>query len=124
MLIFTWILQIVLGIVFLGAGYLKATKPYMELAADPNMGWVESFTPNTVRTIGILEFFAGVGILFPHMVDLFTWLTPLAALGLMATMIGAAGVHLRRGEFQPIAINILFFILACLVFYLRLVYFR
>ena len=47
------------------------------------------------------------------------WLTPLAALGLVLTMIGAALTHLRRTEYGSIAMNVVLLVLAAFVVYGR-----
>ena len=39
-----------------------------------------------------------VGIVLPALTGILPWLTPLAALGLVLTMLGAARTHLRRAE--------------------------
>jgi len=46
-------------------------------------------------------------------------LTPLAAVGLSLTMLGAAKTHLRRGESQMIVINAVLLLLAVFVVYGR-----
>ena len=47
------------------------------------------------------------------------WLTPLAALGLVLTMIGAALTHLRRSEYSVITVPMVLLILAAFVAYGR-----
>jgi uncharacterized membrane protein YphA (DoxX/SURF4 family) len=55
----------------------------------------------------------------PALTGLVPWLTPLAALGLVLTMIGAALTHLRRAEYGPIAVTTLLLVLAAFVAYGR-----
>ncbi|RMD54772.1 MAG: DoxX family protein, partial [Candidatus Thermofonsia bacterium] len=54
-------------------------------------------------------------------VNILPILTPLAAVGLALTMLGAARTHLRRGENQMIVTNAVLFLLAAFVAYGRFV---
>ncbi|MEZ4660593.1 MAG: DoxX family protein [Caldilineaceae bacterium] len=114
-----WIVQVLLGAAFIMAGVMKSTQPKEKLKA--NMGWVEDFSANTVRIIGILELLAGIGLILPWLTNILPILTPLAAIGLVLTMIGAAIVHMRRGENSAIGINVVLLLLAAFVAYGRLV---
>lgn len=114
-----WIVQVLVGAAFIMAGAMKASQPKEKLAEQ--MKWVEDFSQNQVRTIGILEFLGGLGVLLPSITGILPWLTPLAAVGLMLTMIGAAYVHYRRGETNMIPVNVVLFLLAAFVLYGRAV---
>ena len=92
--IFLWILQIVLAGMFAFAGVLKATQPKEKLLA--NMPWVEDFSPNTVKFIGVMELLAAVGLILPAATGIAPVLTPLAASGLAVLMVLAATTHARR----------------------------
>ena len=98
-----WIVQIVLALAFLGAGALKLTQPRTRLAAQ--MSWVEDFGDVQVRGIGVLEVLAAVGLTLPALFGVATVLTPLAGVGLVLLMIGAAATHLRRSEPQMLVVN-------------------
>ena len=91
-----WIGAGVLALAFLAAGLMKATQPKEKLA--PNMAWVEDYSANAVRFIGIAEILGAVGLIVPAAVKVATWLTPLAASALAVTMLLAAIVHVRRNE--------------------------
>lgn len=78
----------------LAAGTMKVTRPRSELGAN-GMPWVDDFPGRTVKTIGALEI--------------------LAAIGVIAVMVGAAVTHLRRSEPQAIAINAILLALAAFV---------
>ncbi|MBL7253357.1 DoxX family protein [Actinoplanes sp. LDG1-01] len=58
---------------------------------------------------------AAVGLVLPAALDIVPVLVPLAAVGLVLLMAGAAIVHLRRGESKPIIVNLLFLALAATV---------
>jgi len=112
-----WILQILLALAFLLAGVMKSTQPRQKLAT--NMGWVEDFSDNTVRTIGVLELLAGIGLLLPAVTGVATVLVPLAAVGLALLMLLAALTHRRRGEPQMIGINAVLLLVAVVVAWAR-----
>jgi uncharacterized membrane protein YphA (DoxX/SURF4 family) len=109
-----WIFQILTALVFVMAGLIKATQPKAKLAS--NMGWVEDFSQGQVRLIGILEVLGALGVVLPVLLNVLPWLTPIAAAGLVITMIGAAIVHLRRKEYPMIGVNVVLGALAAVVF--------
>lgn len=114
-----WGGQILLALVFLMAGVWKATQPKEKLVE--NLAWVENFSPNTIRLIGIVELLGAIGVVLPAVTGILPWLTPWAATGLELTMIGAAVTHLRRGEYASIAVNIALLALAAFVAYGRFI---
>jgi uncharacterized membrane protein YphA (DoxX/SURF4 family) len=109
-----WIIASVLAAAFLAAGLMKATQPKEQLAAR-GMGWTEDYSAGAVKTIGVLEVLAAIGLILPAVLDIAPVFVPLAALGLVLTMIGAAVVHARRKEYQGIVVNVVILILAALV---------
>lgn len=98
-----WIVQGLLAFAFLGAGVLKATKSKEELAT--RMAWVEDFSPQTVKFIGIVEALGAVGLILPWATGIAPILTPLAATGLAITMVLAAITHVRRKEMPAVVVN-------------------
>lgn len=113
-----WIVAGVLAALFLMAGLMKATQPKEKLAA--NMGWVEDFSPATVKFIGIVEILGAIGLILPAATGIAVVLTPLAATGLAITMVLAAIVHARRGgESQFVVVNLVLFALAAFVAVMR-----
>lgn len=85
-------------------GFMKFTKPKEELAEK--MAWVKDFDGNMIKLIGLLEVLGAVGIIFPVLLNIMPFLTPLAATGLLVTMIGAVLTHLRRNEIPMIVPNL------------------
>lgn len=96
MSIVLWILQILLAVVFLLAGAVKAFQSYDTLAS--RMPWVEDYSPNMVRVIGGLEILGALGLLLPGLLGFLPILTPLAAVGLAVIMVLAFLRHMARGE--------------------------
>ena len=109
-----WIIAGLLAFAFLAAGAMKLTQPKEKLAAS-GMGWTEQFSPGVIKTIGALEVLAAIGLILPALFDTATVLVPLAALGLVLMMIGAAITHARRKENQMIGVNVVLLILAAVV---------
>ena len=114
-----WVLQILLALAFGMAGAMKVTQPIDKL--EGRMGWVKDFGSRGVRLIGALEILGAIGLLLPAVTGILPWLTPLAAVCLALTMIGAMTVHGRRGEYSQIGINVLLLVLTLFVAYGRFV---
>ncbi|MGW0336112.1 DoxX family protein [Streptomyces sp. NPDC003011] len=110
-----WAVAALLALVFLGAGAAKLAQPKDKLIASPSMGWAEDFPPGLIKTIGLLEVLAAIGLILPAAVDIAPVLVPLAASGLALTMFGAAITHSRRGELQSVVVNVVLLALAVFV---------
>jgi len=112
-----WVVQVLLAAAFLVSGATKLSQPKEKLAK--NMAFVEDFSQPTVRLIGALEVLGAIGVVAPALTGILPWLSPLAAFGLVLTMIGAALTHLRRAEYGNIAVNAVLLVLAAFVAYGR-----
>jgi len=110
-----WVVQILLALAFAAAGTMKLTQPKSKLQANPNMGWTSDFSEGMIKTIGALEVLGAIGLILPWALDIAPVLTPLAAVGLVLLMLGAAVTHARRKETQPIVINVVLGALALFV---------
>ncbi len=109
-----WIIAGLLAAAFLASGVMKIAQPKEKLAAS-GLGWTEDFSPGAIKTIGVLELLAAIGLILPAALDIAPVLVPLAALGLVVVMVGAAVTHGRRKEFQMITVNVIFLALAAVV---------
>jgi len=114
-----WIAQVLLALVFLGAGVSKLTMPYEKQAE--RMGYVKDFSPGAIRTIGVLEVLGALGVVLPALTGIMPWLTPTAGVGLGLVMVGAIVTHLRRKEYPLIIVNLVLMALAMFVAYGRFV---
>jgi uncharacterized membrane protein YphA (DoxX/SURF4 family) len=110
-----WILAGVLAFAFLAAGIMKLTQPKQKLTANPNMAWAQDFSPGMIKTIGVLEVLAAVGLILPAVLGIVPVLVPVAAVGLVLLMVGAAITHARRKESRAIATNVVLIVLAGVV---------
>jgi len=108
-----WILQGLLGLVFLITGAMKIIRTKEQLAAQ--MGWVNDVSQPVVRLIGFVEILGAVGLILPSVTGILPWLTPLAAAGLALTMIGAALTNYRHKELSMIGLNTVLLVLTLLV---------
>jgi uncharacterized membrane protein YphA (DoxX/SURF4 family) len=91
-----WIITGLTALAFLAAAAMKLTQPKEKMVTQ--MKWVEDFDQNTIRGIGGLEVLGAIGLVLPRLTNVLPWLSSLAAIGLILTMIGAAVVHVRRKE--------------------------
>ncbi len=91
-----WIIAGLLAVAFAGAGLTKLTSSKDDLLAK--MPAVADLSEAQIRGIGAAELLGAIGLILPPLVDIAPVLAPLAAAGLVVTMVGAVGVHLKRGE--------------------------
>lgn len=99
-----WVVQAILGLMFLAGGSMKATQPIAELA--PQMVWVNAMPEALVRFIGVSEVLGGLGLILPAATRIKPLLTPLAGVGLALIMLLAGLFHLARAEFGAIVMNV------------------
>lgn len=119
-----WVLQGLLAVMFLLVGFMKASqsKEAIKKTGGERMAWVDSVSDSNLKLIGILEVLIGFGLVLPQLTGILPWLTPLAAVGLACTMIGALLLHLQRKDgAQSLVTNIVLLLLAAFVAYGRYV---
>ena len=112
-----WILQVLLGVVFLfhGVMYLFAPEALVSRMREQG-GWPPSIPTGFRMFIGAAEIAGAIALVGPPLIHVLPWLTPLAALAL-AFVTGSASVyHVRRRE-PPLPL--VFMVLALTVAYLR-----
>ena len=112
-----WIVQALLTLVFLAAGIVKMTRSKEQLAG--RMRWVEDFSPNAIRFIGVAEALGALGLILPAATGIWPWLTPMAAVGLVLAMAGAVITHVRRSEYSGMVMPNVLLVLAVIVAYGR-----
>jgi uncharacterized membrane protein YphA (DoxX/SURF4 family) len=113
-----WIIASVLAAAFLAAGLAKVSRPKEKLGAS-GMGWTDQFSQGGVTTIGALEVLAAIGLILPAALGIAPVLVPLAAVGLVLLMAGAAVTHARRHETPMVAGNLVLLALAAVVIWGR-----
>ena len=86
-----WIVQVLLGLLFIWAGGMKLVMPLEKMAGPVDLpGWF-------LRFIGVVELLGGLGLILPGLLRIRTSLTAWAAAGLVIVMIGAVGITLAGG---------------------------
>jgi uncharacterized membrane protein YphA (DoxX/SURF4 family) len=117
MKILLWIVQVLVGVAFLGAGFIKLSMPIEELGTQ--MAFVNDIPAWLTRFIGASELLGGLGVLLPSLLRIQPRLTVLAAAGLALIMVLAAIFHATRGEFGEIVPNVVLLALSAFVAYGR-----
>jgi uncharacterized membrane protein len=112
-----WIVQGVLALAFLVAGILKASQPIDTL--KKSMNWVNITPRAAVRLIGVLEILGALGLILPAVTHILPWLTLVAAIGLVLTMIGAIIVHFWMKEISRSLAPLVLLVLALIIVYGR-----
>ena len=92
-----WIIQVLLALLFLFAGVMKFVIPIEEMTKQMPAAIPGLF----LRFIGVCEILGGLGLVLPGLLRIKTWLTPLAAAGLVIIMIGATAITLIGGAVAP-----------------------
>ncbi len=106
-----WIIQGLLALIFFMAGAMKFFKSKNELREKLG-DWVDQYTGMSIKLIGLSELLGAIGIIIPMAVGILPILTPLAAIGLAMTMVGAMKVHYQRKEKSKIVINVVLMLFA------------
>ena len=119
MTIALWVVQILLAPAFGMAGIMKSSQPIEKL--KKNMSWVGHMAPGVVRLIGVLEFLGALGLILPAATNILPWLTPVAAAGLVITMIGAIVVHVRLKEAKVVMAPLILLLLALFIVFGRFI---
>ncbi|MFE7406000.1 DoxX family protein [Isoptericola sp. NPDC057559] len=108
-----WIASGLLAAVFLMAGLGKALRPIPAL--QEQMRWVTPERVTAVRTLAWLEVLGAVGVILPWATGVAPVLTPVAAVGLAITQVGAIPLHVRLGEGKSLPVNVVLLTLAVFV---------
>lgn len=109
-----WTAQVLLAAIFLATGLTKLTQPRAQLAAGP-MSWAADVTDAEFRAVGLLEVLGALGLVLPGALGIAPVLTPVAAVGLALTMVGAIATHVRMGETDRLAVPIVLLALTLFV---------
>ena len=98
--ILLWVIQILLGLLFLFAGGMKIVVPADLLMANAPPGSTQ-FPALFLKFIGLVEVLGGFGLILPSAFRTRQVLTPLAAAGLVIVMIGAVVVTVMDHGILP-----------------------
>src|SRR5947209_8150409 len=110
-----WVVQVLLALLFLFAGGMKLIVPIQVLLAQMAVPLPGLF----VRFIGVIEVAGALGLIFPALLRIKPYLTPLAACGLAIEMIGATAITVIGMGVVPALMPLIVGLLAAFVAYSR-----
>jgi len=113
MTIALWIGQILLALFFALSGLGKVALPVAKLRERWN--WTRHVAPLVIRLIGSLEILGALGLILPKATGSLPWLTPVAAVGLVLTMIGAILTHVRLHEAKAVRVPVVLMLLSLFI---------
>lgn len=116
MAIALWIVQGLLGLLFVITGSFKFFQSREKVIASGG-AWAQDFAPGTVKTIAGAELISGILVIVPRLLGHGHYLSFAAAACIAVIMTGAIYTHIRRKEFQHAAINAVFLLMALFVAY-------
>lgn len=99
-----WVGQILLAFICLVSGSMKSTQSRERMLATGQTA-AKIVPMRYLRTAGVSELFAVLGLILPWATGVARVLTPIAATGFGVVMLLAATVHTRLREPQNVATN-------------------
>ena len=116
MAIALWIVQVLLGLIFVITGSFKLFQSREKVIASGGT-WAEDFAPGIIKLIAAVELISGLSVIVPRLLGHGHYLTFMGAACIAVIMTGAIFVHIRRKEFQHALINSVFLLMALFVVY-------
>ncbi|GAA4533431.1 MULTISPECIES: DoxX family protein [Nonomuraea] len=110
-----WIAAGLLAAVALLGGITKTFVPREKLAAAHGGGWTGDVSAGFVKTLGVLELLAALGLILPAVLGIAPVLVPVTAVCWVLLMIGAMITHGRRGEYSLSALNLVYLAIAAFI---------
>jgi DoxX-like protein len=111
-----WIAAGVLAVVALGGGASKVFVPKEKLAKTAGGAWTENVDTRFIKTLGVLELLAAVGLILPAVVGIAPVMVPVTAVCWVLLMIGAMITHLRHdGLGRFVAVNVVYLAVAAFI---------
>jgi putative oxidoreductase len=108
-----WVVQGLVALAFLLAGFMKTFMPLETV--KKNMAFANVVPAALVRFIGGAELLGAIGLIVPAVTGIQSWLTVAAAGGLVLVMLLAAIYHASRREYSHIGVNIALLLLAAFI---------
>ncbi len=114
-----WAIAGLLAVVALTGGVTKLFVPKEKLSAAPGGGWTGNASVGFIKTLGVLELLAAVGLILPAVIDIAPVLVPVTAVCWVFLMVGAMLTHGRRGEAKFVVLNLIYLALAAFIAWAR-----
>jgi VIT1/CCC1 family predicted Fe2+/Mn2+ transporter len=116
MTIALWIVQGLLGLIFVITGSFKFFQSKEKVIASGGT-WAEDFKPGIIKLIAGVELISGLSVVVPRLFGHGRYLTFAGAACIALIMTGAIYAHIRRKEFMHAIINSVFLLMAMFVGY-------
>jgi hypothetical protein len=113
--IILWVAAGILALVALAGGITKTFIPKEKLEHHDGAAWTRSVSPAFVKTLGVLELLAAIGLILPAVVDVAPVMVPVTAACWVALMIGAIVTHARLDQFKLVLVNSVYLALAVFI---------
>ena len=110
-----WIAAGLLAAVAMAGGISKTFAPKAKLAAAHGGEWTAGASVGFVKTLGVLELLAAVGLILPAIVDIAPVMVPVTAVCWVLLMIGAMITHGRLGQAKLVMLNSVYLALAAFI---------
>jgi hypothetical protein len=115
-----WIATGLLAGVALVAGISKTFVPKEKLAEQSGGEWTKHASVGFVKTLGVLELLAAVGLILPAVLDIAPVMVPVTAICWVLLMVGAMITHGRLRQFKFVMLNSAYLALAAFIAWGRL----
>ncbi|WP_194815249.1 DoxX family protein [Nocardia sp. XZ_19_385] len=117
-----WITAGLLAAAALASGGAKVLLPKEKLSGKPGGEWAADSSDSFIKTLGVLEVLAAVGLILPAVLDIAPVLVPVTAVAWILLMIGAMITHLRyEGGYKFAVANAVYLLLAAFIAWGRFV---
>ncbi len=116
MAIALWIVQGLLGLIFVITGSFKFFQSKEKVVASGG-AWAVDFVPGIIKLIAAAELISGVLVIVPRLLGYGQCCTFIGSACISAIMAGSVYTHIRRKEYQHAAINSIFLLMALFVAY-------
>jgi len=110
-----WIAAGLLALVALTGGFTKTFIPKEKLEHHEGAAWTRTASPGFVKTLGVLELLAAVGLIVPAAVNVAPVMVPVTAVCWMVLMVGAMTTHGRLGQYKLVMLNVVYMLLAVFI---------
>lgn len=110
-----WTTAGLLALIALAGGITKTFIPLEKLAQHDGAAWIRDARPAFVRTLGVLEILAAIGLTLPAVLDVAPVVVPITAACWVALMVGAMITHGRLGQVKLVMVNVVYLALALFI---------
>ncbi|MEV5833917.1 DoxX family protein [Nocardia sp. NPDC052112] len=110
-----WIAAGLLATVALAGGITKTFLPKQKLAAAHGGEWTADASAGFVKTLGIVELLAAVGLILPAVLDIAPVMVAVTAAAWILLMFGAMRTHARLDQYKLVLVNSVYLALALFI---------